>query len=620
MLYVLLPAPWLREADKSVRPLQVQDDLDRVHQLNAEGYNVYFYPNFPSIVHDTGKFIQGHEIDTFEWVFVDFDLKSGTYASKDEFIHRLSSFSLLPTRIVDSGGGVHAYWRVSDLSAESYLRLQRRLARLLNTDMAVVQIKQLMRLPGTYNTKKKDEPRICEELYYENTTNYTCEQLDHALPAIGLDDEEYCKSHFEKTYNLETQLQKVDDKLPLKFAHLMKSNPEVKEIWAGNVEDRSAADYRLGHIMYANDFTKDEAASVLVNSAKALARAPIHRISYAMNIIDKIWTFEAASPDAQGLSSSVLEILQRSEGHLEGTPFRCYKYVDDTEVGFRLGHVMGLVAGSGVGKTAMALNLFMGFVESNPDYVHFFCPLEQSDTEIASRWKRMCGENTKLHSKVQILSNYDSKGQFRDLSLDDIKTHILEFQEKTGKQVGCVVIDHIGVLCNNNKLGQDEGVKQISKAMKGFAVETNTFLIMQSQTSREKAGIGDLELNKDAAFGTSVFENFCDYLVVLWQPLKRMYAEGAPTVMAYKFCKIRHKRQGVDNILEDVPYTLYFDPNTERVRELTQAESSGIPFWVGRATNKRKQDRKTDLVIYTTIRQEPNGTTNQDSSNTRTAS
>ena len=54
--------------------------------------------------------------------------------------------------------------------------------------------------------------------------------------------------------------------------------------------------------------------------------------------------------------------------------------------------------------------------------------------------------------------------------------------------------------------------------MKAWAVQTNTLLVMQSQTSREKAGVGDLELDKDAAFGTSSFEWYCDFLSLYGSP------------------------------------------------------------------------------------------------------
>lgn len=600
MLYVMLPPTWLRE-EESAKPIQHDGRFEAALDYNAQGFNVYYYPNYPSVA--PAGWVKAHEVDTFEWVFVDMDLKDGTYVTKEEFIGLLLEDEALdPTKIVDSGGGVHAYWRVSDLDAMSFLRLSRRLMRKFKTDDAVQQLKQLMRVPGTVNTKHKDDFKLCEQIYESNRI-YTCEALDMLLPTISHEDEVYCKEHYDKAFNLQP-LATVDDKLPNAFGKLLRASNEARDIWQGNVDDRSKGDYRLGHIMFASGFTKDEAMSVLINSAKALSRAPAHRINYAANIVDKIWTYEETG-DKEGLdlSSTVKDILSRHGDTIKGTRFPCYKFLDNTHHGFRLGHVIGLVAGSGVGKTAMALNMFMGFVELNPDYDHIFVPLEQPSHEIADRWKTLCGEKTHLHDKVHVISNYAEDGSFRHLSLDDIREYVLKLQKVKKVKIGCIVIDHIGALKRKGAKGENQDLMDICHAMKAFAVQTNTLLVMQSQAPREKAGIGDLELNKDAAYGTVYFESYCDYLVTLWQPLKRVYGhDGCPTVMAFKFCKIRHKKQKLDEILEDVPYRLYFDSNTEQVRELTQDEEISFDFFVGKATNKRKQDRKTDLVEYVSIK------------------
>ncbi len=572
---------------------------DELIDHNSQDYNVYYLPNHPSR-YDRSKTVDGSQVDTFNYVFVDFDLKDKQYASKEDFYAHVLKNGPEPSRMVDSGGGVHVYWRVSDLDAMSYLRLSRRLMRKFNTDEAVGQIYQLMRLPGTVNTKTQNDYKLCEEVYSTETV-YTCEELDRILPPISLVDEAYCKQHFDKTYRVKGDI-KVNTTLPLKFSHLIASSQEAKEIWSGNTGDRSKADYRLAHIMFAQGFSKDEAMSVLVNSAKALARAPEHQLSYAENIVDKIWTYEIeADKSALTLSSSVKDILSRSGDTLKGTRFPCWRYLDATEHGFRLGQVIGLVAGSGVGKTAVALNMFMGFVKNNPDYDHFFVPLEQPANEIADRWRTMCGDNVRLHEKVHVISNYAEDGTFRHLSFDEIKEYILKFQKVTGRKAGCVVIDHIGALKKKGAKGENQDLMDICHSMKAFAIATNTLLVMQSQAPREKAGIGDLELNKDAAYGTVFFESYCDYLVAIWQPLKRCYAEeGCPTVTAFKMCKIRHKQQGVDEIKEDVRYTLFFDPKTGHLRELTQADGD-FSFWNSKATNARKGDRKTDILPYTSI-------------------
>lgn len=610
MIYRCILPDWAKQEfsdRKKVREGKFSDES--IHKLNSAYYNIYYLPNYPDDYKD-GSTVDGSQITHFESVYVDMDLKEGKYKSKQEFIELLSSFNLFPTKVVDSGNGVHAYWKIDDLDAMTYLKLQRRLCRYFNTDPAVSKIYQLMRVPGTLNTKNPNDLKLCE-LIYDSNDSYTAEQMDNVLPQLTKEDYDYCQTHYSSTYDLDSKLESIDTKMPAKWGHLIRTNQEVKNIFTGNVDDRSEADFRLGHILFATGFTKAEAMSVLVNVQKAITRAPRHRIAYAENIVDKIWTYEITkSFEGLELSSTVKDILGKGTETLQGTRFRCYNMFDDTARGFRLGDVLGLVAGSGVGKTAFGLNMFMGFVEFNPDYEHFIVALEQPANEIAEHWKTMCGEKTHLYDKVHIISNYADDNTFRQLSFTEIKDYILRFQAQTGKKIGSVMIDHIGALKKEGKDGENQDLITICHEMKGFAIETNTLLIMQSQTNREKAGIGDLELNKDAAYGTTMFEWYCDYLVTLWQPLKRCYDNPAcPTVTAFKYCKIRHKKKDVDKMQEDKRYLLYFDPLTERLREMTQAEETSFSFFNKVSTKERNKDRKIDLITYTSLRVPTTGET-----------
>ncbi len=610
MLIRAIPSKWAKAADSLLKVREGDFSDGQIKYLNSKGYNIYYYPNYPKF-YTPGTNVDGTMVDVFEYVFLDMDLKDGVYADKESFLEVVCSSVIEPTRINDSGNGVHVYYRVNDLDAMGFLKLQRRLCRMFNTDQNVSKIGQLMRLPGAFNVKKKDNPVMCETIF-EGTKVYSSEELDALLPPITPDDLDYCEAHYNKTFQLAEEI-KIDDKIPHKFHKLLSENPEAKAIWKGETDDRSKSDYRIGHLMYGAGFTKQEALSVLVNSQKALSRAPKHRISYASNIVDKIWTFEEA-PDKEFvmLSESVKSILSRHGDTLKGTRFPCWNYLDGTNHGFRLGQVIGLVAGSGVGKTAIALNMFKGFVQNNPDYDHFVVPLEQPGNEIAERWKKLCGDQEHLYEKVHILSNYDPDGTFRHLSFDEIKDYLLNFQKVTGRKVGAVVIDHIGALKKKGKDGENQDLMTICHAMKAFAIQTNTLLIMQSQSSREKAGIGDLELDKDAAYGTVYFESYCDFLITLWQPCKRMHSEAkCPTVTAFKFCKIRHKNKEKDIIQEDVCYKMYFDSNTESLRDLTHDENESFKFFLNKAVNKRKQDKKTDLVTYESVRSD-DGAVNND--------
>lgn len=601
LLFRLIAPQWLIDKNpKKARVLEGTFTDEEITRFNQDGYNIYYLPNHPS-EYNKGVTVDGSHINNFNWVFVDCDLKDGVYSSKDEFIQALAETGITPSIIIDSGNGIHAYWKIIDLDAKSYLRLSRRLMRLLKTDEAVGQIFQLMRYPGTMNTKRLDIQVPCTVVYENPAVQYSCEDLDKLLPAITAEDEAYCNQHYDRTYNPGKNDVIIDDKMPVKFGKLIKNNHEARNIWSGNSDDRSRDDFRLGHIMFANGFSKEEAASVLINSAKALSRAPLHRMSYATNIIDKIWTYEITD-SILNLSDSVENILKRSGDTLKGTPFRCHKCIDNTYHGFRLGQVIGLVAGSGVGKTAFALNMFRWFAQENPDYHHFFIPLEQPANEIADRWKTMCGEDTALHKKVHVMSNYDEDGNFRHLSFDEIREYVEKWQKATRNKIGCIVIDHIGALKKKGSNDEKQDLMTICHKMKAFAVQTNTLLIMQSQSSREKAGIGDLELNKDAAYGTIFFESYCDYLITLWQPLKRCHSEQAcPTVTAFKFCKIRHKKAKKDIIQEDIPYFMRFDPNTELLCDMTQDDMTSFKYFLTQATNKRKADRNTDILEYKSV-------------------
>ena len=53
---------------------------------------------------------------------------------------------------------------------------------------------------------------------------------------------------------------------------------------------------------------------------------------------------------------------------------------------------------------------------------------------------------------------------------------------------------------------------------------------------------------------------------------------------------------------------MYFDPETHLLREVTQEEETAFKFFVNLATNKRKQDRKTEIGSYISTRSPGEGT------------
>lgn len=617
MLYRLLLAEWKKTPDWKPHelPTVIEDEMteDEMKSYNNKGYNCYTILNNSSTFEpgrkkEDGKplYIAGSDIDIFNYVFVDMDLKDATWESKESFISFINASTISPTAIVDSGNGVHVYWRVVDLDAMSFLRLMRRLARFYKTDDKVCTIYRIMRVPGSFNVKDQNNFKLCEVLESNEEVQYTCEDLDKALPKITTADEEYCQKHYDQTYHINDSNIKINDELPIKFQSLMKMNSEVKKLFFGPVPDRSSADYRLAHLMLAQAFTKDEGMSVLLNTAKAISRTNIHRYNYANNIINKVWAFEDKVTDTSkevkiSLSKSVSEILKRDSSdrrqRIYGHPI-----FDAHNKGFRLGEVFGLIGGTGIGKTTLCLNKFKWFVERNPDFIHVFASLEEPEENIADTWNLISQGNQILHDKVRIIGNRDENGTTRRLSLWDIQDEIFRIEKDSGQKVGCVVIDHIGVIKPVDKQGKNIDLLQVCADMGALAQTTNTFVIMLSQTSRAKAGIGDIELDKDAAFGTVMFESYCDYVMTIWQPLKRVY-KLAPhmTINSFKYCKIRPKTVGKDLIYEDQVYAMILDPETRCLRDLNEAEYEAYDYFNKQAIALRNQDKKRNMATLTQI-------------------
>lgn len=617
MLVRLIAAKWAKAEGLVPDTIEGDLSLDEIRKHNELGYNCYTWPNHPSPASyarvplnprtERKRPIKGSDVDVFQWAFVDFDLKSKTYPDKDAFIAKVLESPTMPTRIVDSGNGIHAYWAVTDLDAKSFLRLNRRLSTFFRTDPAVSTLNQLMRVPDTWNVKDSEDPKLCA-VVWEEQCSYSAEQLDQWLPPISADDEAYCVRHYDQAYGIGSANIKISEELPAKFLKLCRTNKELNSLYFEPQKDRSAADFRLGLMLFNLGFTRDEALSVLCRTAKASERTKVHQHNYGLQIVEKVW--DAGEEEVKETQSSlkfpmtsIADIAAQSQ--TKGERIFCHPMIDATKRGFRLGDVLGLIGGQGNGKTTTALNVFRWFTEFNvnKDFIHLFVSLEMPKVEIQERWQLMAAElhksnpNVDWNRLVYVLDNYNEDGTYRELGLDDIQEYALELEKATGKKIGCLVIDHLGVLRQKStkKDNENEGLTGVCKQLKAVSIATNTFLIIQSQTSRAKNAGGDVELDMDAAFGTSSFESFTDFVMTTWQPLKRvigqMDKDRLLAVTAFKMAKIRHKNLIEDKISADSAYGMAFDPKTELLREMTSDEHKSYEYWNKKATALRNKDR-----------------------------
>lgn len=590
---------------KFVQEIQGPDTIDGtgltlgyLTSKNQEGYNLYFFPNHPSTdVYKTGvKYLAGKHIDTFNFIFVDMDLKDEVYSSKEEFLEKIRQFPIKPTMVVNSGNGIHVYWGIEGLTRDEYVFSQLALIKHFKTDESVFTVLQLMRLPGFMNTKRHGD-FVLAEVLEDFSSNSIYKLSDFPQELFNLTEEEIKRGqrHLDR---LEGKL-KIDlpeyvnvDDLPEKFIEFI-NDPANKLAHAlfhtpreAHNNDRSGADMKLANILFKAGFNKKEALAVISNTQKALSHANTRH--YAELTIDKVYT--------EKLNSKFLTVGQRNrtvnpENNL-GSMVKGTWYFDTTVLGFpwRKREILGLIAGAGVGKTSVTLKWMKDAIENNSDNddVYVFFSLEMSEGEIIERWNRLVGPNSKLADRLYVIGNENQKGEPRNIGIQEILEDCQELKKLTGKNIGMLAIDHIGILGKqidtrkkytfgiqsepNSGFGDIRTLSLASlvSQMKPLSKLLDTFIIVLTQTTKGK-GQGDLPIDKDGAFGVSQYENIMDRIVTIWQPLQRVQHLTHIRFLAWQYVKIRNKNKA-DRIQTYEPKLLTFELDTGDLKVTTQEE------------------------------------------------
>ena len=94
----------------------------------------------------------------------------------------LPNLPLLPSSIVQSKNGQHAYWALKpEQSIERFSPAQKSLIRSLNTDKAVHDLPRVMRVPGFWHQKDPNKP-FMPRIVQANPVRYTIDEILSAFP------------------------------------------------------------------------------------------------------------------------------------------------------------------------------------------------------------------------------------------------------------------------------------------------------------------------------------------------------------------------------------------------------------------------------------------------------
>ncbi|RLG45042.1 MAG: hypothetical protein DRN81_02945 [Thermoproteota archaeon] len=268
-------------------------------------------------------------------------------------------------------------------------------------------------------------------------------------------------------------------------------------------------------------------------------------------------------------------------------------------------------------NTTATLDLFYETIKNNPNStdIYIFFTLEMPEWEIVERWKALTGGSPELAKRLYVIGNEDENGDSRHINLQKIYWYSENIMKVSGKKVAMVAIDHIGIVDLSvdtskkptfNFKGRDSGFGFVREMpfeflcaqIKTVAKELDCFVIVQSQTTKERAGDGDTELGINAAYGSAKFEWFVDYILTFWQPIRRVEHKTDLRVMGWQYCKIRKKGK-MDTIKTYEKYALGVDIDSGKLSELTDDEFRDFVELLKDAHVLRKQSEKKEGAHYT---------------------
>lgn len=246
------------------------DDADKAAEWicaeNARGYNLYWTVNI--VRQGLNKKPAKPDMRAARFVHVDLDApKDGSAFDRDGLLQQLGNMRVPPSFVLDSGGGLQAFWRLDEIAANlpAVERLNQRVAHELGGDHCH-NIDRLMRLPGTVNfpnelkRRRGRVPVLASIVIEDEGETVEAEELDAFLPQLPPSAE---------TERVHVQLSGVIFK-SLADLGITAADPLFPLITVPH-HDRSRAVMRVAGSLVRRGRTDDEIAGLLLNPELAIS-------------------------------------------------------------------------------------------------------------------------------------------------------------------------------------------------------------------------------------------------------------------------------------------------------------------------------------------------------------
>ena len=345
--------------------------------------------------------------------------------------------------------------------------------------------------------------------YQELILTHTCSNMftDKFLRAIYQIVVDYCKKNGTNSLNFYNLINFLDDKNLIYVEYIDKLNQQFitsadSENWLihlhNNYEERLFSQCKC-----VSDFRKAESEL----SKYKLQNTESNLFNSSMHYLD---TYE-------NTASRMIKTL--------------YTKIDDLLGGLQGGNLLVLAGSTGMGKTAMALNIVINIAKQNKKILLF--SLEMSIDELLNRIIAsivgISAENLRNRNMTQkeldLYTKYVGSKEFEQLqkyisipAKNNINIAILE-EIARKSDADCIVVDYIGLVKGDGRTNNTyEEVSDVSRRLKLLAVETNKPIIALHQLNRDMKNRQDKHPTLSDIRDSGKIEQDADTICFVYRP------------------------------------------------------------------------------------------------------
>lgn len=409
---------------------ELPDIVDWLQGLNTEQHRVHAY--FGANPRKAKGQSQAEGVALARCVFADFD--GGVIL--EEAYERIKAAGLpMPTAILESGGGVHAWWRLEEpmTDADAWHDRMKAISSALGSDQSICDWPRIMRLPGFINWKHEQRPlavlKDCDGTRVYPLSRFT-KQAPQSVVVKQKSMSDLTRRFVEEGFMLHAGRRQT---MFTVACDLAARGWGVSEATTLIMSRMRSAGLRQDDI--------DDCPRQIANAWKKERLPVLGSAEEAVPVNDA----EAEAPTPT-LTDAIDEWLRQEKTPTIKTGIESIDRLFDG--GLPLGQMTTLAAAPGVGKSALALQLVLQCLKEDPNLVAAWCKGEMTRPALAARavtnWG---GRSTGLTLQDIIKKEGESREIGRNLALEvGSRLKIIDMPLRIDRIERAVVKDNVQLL------------------------------------------------------------------------------------------------------------------------------------------------------------------------------